>query len=155
MPSPCSLIDDLFSQCADLPVLGLERLEPAIPTLREVFAQLTDGRARCGRRYRLATVLSIALLAVLCGARSIRAVHRVEVAGELAGTVTDHELEPVRALAEVHHPVPGSLGGPLTIRVRAHPGQVHTPRTVLDQDQSVDLLSSTVSAWTKSSARIP
>lgn len=77
MPSPSSLIDDLFSQCADLPVWDPERLEPAIPTLFEVFAQLTDGRARRGRRYRLATVLSIALLAVLCGARSTRAVARL------------------------------------------------------------------------------
>jgi hypothetical protein len=77
VPSPSSLIDDLFGQCAQLPVLDLERIEPAIPTLFGVFAQVTDGRARCGRRYRLATVLSIALLAVLCGARSIRAVSRL------------------------------------------------------------------------------
>ena len=38
---------------------------------------------------------------------------RVECGGEVRAVVADHELDPVRVLAEVHEQVAGLLGGPV------------------------------------------
>ena len=46
----------------------------AIPSLLEALAGVPDPRARRGRRYTAATVLTFAVCAMLCGARSLYAI---------------------------------------------------------------------------------
>lgn len=47
---------------------------PAIPSLLAALAAVPDGRRRRGRRYTLASILSFAVCAMLCGARSLYAI---------------------------------------------------------------------------------
>ena len=42
--------------------------------LLDSLAQIADPRHRCGRRHALATVLAVAVAAVLAGARSLAAI---------------------------------------------------------------------------------
>ncbi len=44
------------------------------PSLRAAFARVPDVRSRHGRRYALSAVLSLATVAMLCGARSLYAI---------------------------------------------------------------------------------
>ncbi len=45
-----------------------------IPSLLEALAEVPDPRARRGRRYAVATILTFAVCAMLCGARSLYAI---------------------------------------------------------------------------------
>lgn len=47
---------------------------PALESLFQLFAEVPDHRKRSGRRYRLCTVLSIIVLAMLCGYSGHRAI---------------------------------------------------------------------------------
>ena len=53
-------------------------VEPAAgftaPSLPDLLGQVTDHRARRGRRHRLSTLLAVALAAILAGAKSFLAV---------------------------------------------------------------------------------
>ncbi len=46
----------------------------AIPSLLAALAAVPDPRARRGRRYAVATILTLAVCAMLCGARSLYAI---------------------------------------------------------------------------------
>ncbi len=46
----------------------------AVPSLLEALAGVPDPRARRGRRYSAATILTFAVCAMLCGARSLYAI---------------------------------------------------------------------------------
>jgi hypothetical protein len=52
----------------------------------------------------------------------------------------DQEPLHAEALAEVHGEVAGLLRRPCTCRVRGHPGDVESPRGVLDEYQHVQSL---------------
>jgi hypothetical protein len=64
---------------------------------------------------------------------------RVECGGEVRAAVPDHELDPVRLLAEVHQQVAGLLGGPFTGGVQRDPKNPDAPAGVLDHSQDVSL----------------
>jgi predicted transposase YbfD/YdcC len=71
-----SLIDALVCQCE--PVTGLvgDGEVPALPSLVEALRAVPDPRRAAGRRHNLAVMLSVAVVAVLCGARSLAAIIR-------------------------------------------------------------------------------
>ena len=56
------------------PSLRGSRLRPHPRPLREVFADIPDGRHRRGTRHPLPAILALACCAMLCGARSSRAI---------------------------------------------------------------------------------
>jgi DDE_Tnp_1-associated len=58
---------------AVLTVEEIRRL-PALPSLPAVFASVPDPRRAQGRRYALGPVLTLAVCAMLCGARSLYAI---------------------------------------------------------------------------------
>ena len=64
---------------------------------------------------------------------------RVERGGEVRAAVADHELGPVRLLAEVHDQVAGLLGGPLPGGMRRQSEDADAPGRVLDHGQDVGL----------------
>jgi predicted transposase YbfD/YdcC len=68
---------------------GLEVDDPGVvaPALREALAAVLDPRARRGVRYRLVTVLLVAVCAVLAGARSFVAI--AEWAHDLPATISE------------------------------------------------------------------
>jgi DDE_Tnp_1-associated len=51
---------------------ALASADDEVPGLLQVLAQVADSRKRRGRRYRLAFVLTVAVVCVLAGARSFR-----------------------------------------------------------------------------------
>jgi hypothetical protein len=53
--------------------------------------------------------------------------------------VADHELDPVRLLAEVHDQVAGMLGTPFPGRMRGYSEDADAPAGVLDHGQDVGL----------------
>ena len=55
-------------------VMGATLLPGSIPSLLEALAAVPDPRARRGRRYTAATILTFAVCAMLCGARSLYAI---------------------------------------------------------------------------------
>jgi predicted transposase YbfD/YdcC len=69
---------------------------PAAAGLLDVLAQVTDPRARRGRRHRLVCLLAVAVLAVLAGARSFREI------GDQAADLPQDVLEAVGARVDVH-----------------------------------------------------
>jgi len=80
-----SLIDRLARQRGQQSH-DLDGLSPRVPTLVEALSAIQDPRRRQGRRHLLAAVLAIALVAVLCGASSPRAIAR------FAATLPQHRL---------------------------------------------------------------
>jgi predicted transposase YbfD/YdcC len=71
---PSSLIDDLVRQCENI-VLPCPPSElPQLPSLATVLDAVPDPRRRRGRRYRLAFLLALAVVAVLGGAKSLAAI---------------------------------------------------------------------------------
>src|ERR1039457_5181609 len=64
---------------------------------------------------------------------------RVECGGEVRAAVADHELDPVRLLAEVHDQVPGLLGGPFPGRMQGDSEDADAPSGVLDHGQDIGL----------------
>jgi predicted transposase YbfD/YdcC len=76
---PSSLIDDLARHCAEVdlpdPAAPVD-LVPVFPTLLDCLALVADHRDPRGIRHSLAVMLAISLVAVLCGARSLRAIMR-------------------------------------------------------------------------------
>ena len=64
---------------------------------------------------------------------------RVECGGEVRAAVADHELDPVRLLAEVHEQVAGLLGGPFPGWMQGDPEDADAPGGVLDHGQDVGL----------------
>ena len=64
---------------------------------------------------------------------------RAERSRVVGAAVADHELDPVRLLAQVHHQVAGLLGGPLPGRVQGDSEDADAPRGVLDHGQDVSL----------------
>src|ERR1039457_2095868 len=63
----------------------------------------------------------------------------VERGGEVRAAVADHELDPVHLLAEVHHQVPGLLGGPLPRWMQGDSEDADAPAGVLDHGQDISL----------------
>jgi hypothetical protein len=63
----------------------------------------------------------------------------VEGAGEVRSAVADHELDPMRLLAEVHHQVAGLLHGPVPGWMRRDSEDSDTPGRVLYYGQGVGL----------------
>jgi len=71
---PSSLIDHLVRQCEEI-VLPCPPCEiPGLPTLAQALEAVPDARRARGRRYRLAFLLSLAVVAVLGGAKSLAAI---------------------------------------------------------------------------------
>ncbi len=64
---------------------------------------------------------------------------RVECGGEVRATVADHELDPVRLIAEVHEEVAGLLGGPFPGGMQRDAEDADPPDRVLDHGQDVGL----------------
>jgi hypothetical protein len=64
---------------------------------------------------------------------------RAECGGEVRAAVADHELDPVRLLAEVHDQVAGLLGGPFSGGMQRDPENPDVPAGVLDHGQDVSL----------------
>src|SRR5271166_2662520 len=64
---------------------------------------------------------------------------RVEWCGEVRAAVADHELDLVCVLAEVHHQVPGLLGGPFSGWMQGDSEDADTPGGVLDHGQEISL----------------
>lgn len=73
------LIDALIRQCEPVQAVvepgDLGEL-PELPTLVEVLAAVPDPRRAAGRRHSLAVMLPVAVVAVLCGARSLAGIVR-------------------------------------------------------------------------------
>jgi hypothetical protein len=64
---------------------------------------------------------------------------RVERSGEVRTAVPDHELDPVRMLAEVHDQVAGLLDGPFPGGMRSDSENPDAPAGVLDHGQDMGL----------------
>jgi hypothetical protein len=64
---------------------------------------------------------------------------RVERSRIVRSAIADHELDPVRLLAEIHDQVPGLLRGPRPGRVQGDPEDADAPGGVLDHGQDVSL----------------
>jgi predicted transposase YbfD/YdcC len=71
---PSSLIDDLVRQCEEIVLPCPPGEMPDLPTLAQALEAVPDPRRRRGRRYRLAFLLSLAVVAVLGGAKSLAAI---------------------------------------------------------------------------------
>lgn len=71
---PSSLIDDLVRQCEDVTLPCPSGEMPGLPTLAQALETVPDLRRRRGRRYRLGFLLSLAVVAVLGGAKSLSAI---------------------------------------------------------------------------------
>jgi hypothetical protein len=56
----------------------------------------------------------------------------VERGGVIRATVSDHELDPVRMLPEIHHQVAGLLSGPFPCWVQGDSEDADAPGGVLD-----------------------
>lgn len=67
---------------------------PEVPSLLAALATVPDPRARRGRRYSVATVLTFAVCAMLCGARSLYAI---------AQWGREHGAADVRAALGIEH----------------------------------------------------
>jgi len=65
--------------------------------------------------------------------------NRVERSGEVRAAVADHELDPVRLLAEVHDQVAGLPGGPFPGGMRSDSENPDAPAGVLDHGQDLSL----------------
>jgi hypothetical protein len=63
----------------------------------------------------------------------------VERGGEVRAAVADHELDPVRLLAEVHDQVAGLLGGPFPGGMQGDSEDADASAGVLDHGQDVGL----------------
>jgi hypothetical protein len=63
----------------------------------------------------------------------------VECGGEVRAAVADHELDPVRLLAEVHDQVAGLLGGPFPGRMQGDSEDADAPDGMLDHGQDIGL----------------
>jgi hypothetical protein len=64
---------------------------------------------------------------------------RVERSRIVRAAIADHELDPVRLLAEIHNQVPGLLGGPRPGGMQSDPEDADAPGGVLDHGQDVSL----------------
>ena len=64
---------------------------------------------------------------------------RVECGGEVRAVVADHELDPVRMLAEIHEQVAGLLGGPVPGGMQHDSENPDAPTGVLDHGQDIGL----------------
>ncbi len=64
---------------------------------------------------------------------------RVERGGEVRAAVADHELGPVRLIAEVHEEVAGLLGGPFPGGMQGDAEDADAPGGVLDHGQDIGL----------------
>lgn len=71
---PSSLIDDLVRHCEDIVLPCPPGEMPGLPTLAQALEAVPDPRTARGRRYRLAFLLSLAVVAVLGGAKSLSAI---------------------------------------------------------------------------------
>jgi predicted transposase YbfD/YdcC len=71
---PSSLIDELVRQCEEIVLPCPPGEMPGLPTLAQALEAVPDLRRRRGRRYRLAFLLSLAVVAVLGGAKSLSAI---------------------------------------------------------------------------------
>ena len=78
----------------------------------------------------------------------------VERSGVVRAVVADHELDPVRLLAEVHDQVAGLLGGPVPGGMHCDAEDADAPGGVLDHGQDMAWVPSSRSAVKKSHARI-
>jgi predicted transposase YbfD/YdcC len=86
---PSSLISGLVRHCQDLPALPAPAdlaAIPELPSLVTMLAGVPDHRDRRGRRHALGFLLSLVVVAVLCGAKSNEAI------GRWAGRATGAEL---------------------------------------------------------------
>jgi HicA toxin of bacterial toxin-antitoxin, len=63
----------------------------------------------------------------------------VECGSKVRAAVPDHELDPLRLLAEVHQQVLGLLRGPLPGGMQSDPEDADAPDGVLDHSQDVSL----------------
>jgi hypothetical protein len=63
--------------------------------------------------------------------------HVVEAAGELGVPVAEQEAYPSPSLFQHQHQVAGLLGNPAAVGVGSHPGQVHPPGVVFDEEQHI------------------
>src|SRR6266702_3072428 len=64
---------------------------------------------------------------------------RVERSRVVRAAVADHELDPVRLLAQVHDQVPGLLAGPLPGWMQSDSEDADAPGGVLDHGQDISL----------------
>ena len=71
---PSSLIDDLVRQCEGVVLCCPPNELPELPSLAVALGAVPDPRRRQGRRYRLAFLLALAVVAVLGGAKSLSAI---------------------------------------------------------------------------------
>jgi DDE_Tnp_1-associated/Transposase DDE domain len=71
---PSSLIEDLVRQCGNVVLPCPPNELPELPSLAVALSAVPDPRRRQGRRYRLAFLLSPAVVAVLGGAKSLTAI---------------------------------------------------------------------------------
>jgi len=71
---PSSLIDDLVRQFEGIVLPCPPDQMPHLPTLAQALEAVPDQRRRHGRRYRLAFLLTLAVVAVLGGAKSLAAI---------------------------------------------------------------------------------
>ena len=71
---PSSLIDCLVRQCEEIVLPCPPGEMPHLPTLARALEAVPDQRRRHGRRYRLAFLLALAVVAVLGGAKSLTAI---------------------------------------------------------------------------------
>jgi predicted transposase YbfD/YdcC len=74
---PSSLLDALARQCQGLKPRTSPTELPGLPTLAQLLGRIPDHRRRQGRRYRLSTILTLCVAAVLCGAKSLAQIARL------------------------------------------------------------------------------
>jgi hypothetical protein len=113
-------------------------VEPGVlvrPGLLELFEQVTEPRARRGVRHRFASLLAVALAAVLGGARSFTAIDGKTVRGaKAAANVAPH------LVAALDHTLGVVLG---QVQVAVKSNEIPALRTLLD---AFDLVGAVVTA---------
>src|ERR1017187_2354747 len=99
-------------------------------------------RSRSSRRHPL---IQRSAIAFMLGVWTLQSTVRIpasasdECGGEVRAAVADHELDPVRLLAEVHDQVAGLLGGPFPGRMQGDSEDADAPGGVLDHGQDIGL----------------
>jgi DDE family transposase len=74
---PSSLLDAAVRQCQGIDPAGSPAHLPGLPTLIELLARIPDHRRAQGRRYPLGVILTLCVVAVLCGAKTLAQISRL------------------------------------------------------------------------------
>jgi predicted transposase YbfD/YdcC len=106
---PSSPIDALARQCQGIDAVDSPTELLDLPTLADVLGRIPDPRRRHGRRYQLGVILTLCVVAVLCGATSLAQIVRL-ARGWDADTLAHLGIRPCPRTGEPRLPVATTIG---------------------------------------------